>query len=90
MATVTLRLYEPPEHVHFVDGHNVSVRRLKGTLQIGNIIKPVLEDCLIDTGAYLSVVPKNVWEGKVKDDIHWLAKEADPLLPAWLRGTCPL
>src|SRR5579862_2096813 len=86
MATVTLRLYEPPERVHFIDGHNVSVRRLKGALQIGNYLKPVMQDCVIDTGAYLSVVPKDVWHEKMGNDIRWLAKEADPLLPWWLRN----
>ena len=86
MSIVNLRLYEPDSRRDVIDGHTVGVRRLKGTLAFGRLHERALFDCVIDTGAYLMVVPQVLWYPLFQNDIHWLTKEADPLLPAWLHG----
>ncbi len=86
MSLVTLRLFEPAGRRHVIDGHSVTVRRLKGSTVLGQFSPTVIRDCVIDTGAYLTVVPKSVWQPLMQNDVHWLTREADPLLPEWLRG----
>jgi hypothetical protein len=63
--------------------HDVHVERLKALLRIGNGTLPVLQDCIIDTGAPFSVFPEKEWK-RFATDITWLTADDNSPLPPWL------
>jgi hypothetical protein len=57
--------------------------RIKALLEIGNAAK-IRDDCLVDTGAVLSVFPEKKWKTFEKD-IHWLyVPGAGAVIPDWI------
>lgn len=58
--------------------------QLRTLLDIRHNGKVWINECIIDTGAFVSVFPHSTWSG-FQQAVHWLSKLNDPRLPPWLR-----
>jgi hypothetical protein len=61
---------------------SVHIERLMGLLRISDAMPPIIQDCVFDTGAYLSVFPEKTWT-RFSSHVEWLDKDGAQL-PEWL------
>jgi hypothetical protein len=62
----------------------VFVERLRALLQLNpDREPPIVRECWIDTGAYLTIMPEHIWQ-LVAADIVWLQAPSGGTLPPWL------
>jgi hypothetical protein len=61
---------------------SVYIERLMGLLRISDSMPPITQDCVIDTGAYLSLFPEKTWK-RFSSHVEWLDKDGAQL-PEWL------
>jgi hypothetical protein len=63
--------------------NEVGPERLRAIVRFGNRLGNPLVDCIVDTGAYLTAIPEDVWS-PIAQQIVWLNPEPAKELPRWL------
>jgi hypothetical protein len=81
MAVV--EVYHKRYETHTIGSEAVHLERLVVLLRIRQTPNLILE-CFVDTGAYLTVFPQNIWK-EFEASIHWLTAQEESELPQWCK-----
>ena len=65
------------------ESHEAHCERLRAIFRLGTVRPSAIHECLVDTGAYLTILPQEVW-APYRTEIRWLRHVQGQPLPAWL------